>query len=110
MTRKQFHEYASRAKPGEVYRIKRARHWERLIGWGGHYWVDATFVSFDGNSAIFMNNADNSRRIYVTHRQIKSGEAMVVWSEDKVMKVNRPAAMTKEKVVGLWGNGAYKHY
>jgi hypothetical protein len=110
MTRKQFNEYASRAQPGEVYRIKRASGWERLKGFDGYYWIDAKFIEYNGVEAIFENMHIPGRKVFVTYRKIKSGENFIAWGSNSVLSINKPAASTKERTVPLWGANAYRGY
>jgi len=110
MTRKQFRQFVESAKPGDVYQIKIAQHWERGIGFGGYYWADGIFESFNGCTAIFQNKIDPSRRIYVEYRDIKCGRTMVVWDRKSVFSISSPDDILKNNVIGMWPTGTWKHY
>jgi hypothetical protein len=110
MTRKEFIAKASSAKVGDKVKVCRARAWEIFVGWTDHYWNEYTFLSFENNEAVFQNNSDSDRKIYVGYREIKTGQAKIIWSESDVFTVNKPLDLEKDKVIKLFEPGVIQNY
>lgn len=109
-TRKQFIASASSLKPGDHIRIKVAGSWEYLKGWDNHQWFDVAFVSFDGKEAVFQSRLYKHKRFYVSYRQIKTGEYLIIWDRNQVFTVNPPTDLSKNNILPMWEFGKLKHY
>lgn len=110
MTRKEFISKATAAETGQKFKIQRAGSWERFIGWSDHYWGSYTFVAFENNTAIFTNDFDPDRKVYIDYKMVKTGAARIIWEKLDVFKINKPIDLQKEKVIKLFEPGVIQSY
>jgi len=106
LSRKYFKDKASQAKEGDKYKIKKATRWHVGKGHFGYYWIDAVFVKYENNEAIFYDKF-NAMNIYVTHRKIKVGEVVILWENNENFKINKP---NEDNLVKLWDTGTLQPY
>ena len=106
LSRKYFNDKATQAKEGDKYKIKKASKWHVGKGYFDYYWIDSVFVKYENNEAVFFDKM-NAMNVYVTHRQIKVGEVVILWDKKENFQVNKKI---EDNLVKLWDTGTLQPY